>query len=125
MKKYLLGLLLLPAVAAANITVDPSTEPSYTITCTQPIEREDGTPLAIGEIAENRFYVGSSSGDYTDMISNLPPTCSLTVDATAVADGQYFYVVTAVDTDGRESTYSQEKVVTIQRVKPPKAPTWQ
>lgn len=125
MKKYILmGLLALPITTLADISVDPTIEPSYSITCTQPVEREDGSVLDIGEIAENRFYVGLSTGNYTDTISNMPPTCSLTVDATAVADGQYFYVATVVDTDGRESLYSTELVVTIKRVKPPKPPTW-
>jgi hypothetical protein len=127
MKKYILAALLAvtPFTTMANVTVDPTIDNSYTLSCTQPIEREDGTPLAIGEIAKNNFYVGTTPGNYTETIENLPPTCSLTVDATAVADGSYYYVVTVVDTDGRESMYSTPFVVTVQRVKPPKAPTWQ
>ena len=125
MNKLILALaLLMPFTVMADITVDPTIESSYTLSCTQPIAREDNTPLAFGEIAQNTFYVGTATGNYTDTIPNLPPTCSLTVDATAVADGNYYYVVTVVDTDGRESTYSQEIVVTVKRVKPPNAPTW-
>lgn len=126
MKKLALVIaMLMPFSVMADITVDPTVDPSYTLTCTQPIEREDGTPLAIGEIAENRFYIGTAPNDYQEQISNIPASCSLNVDATAVADGNYYYVVTVVDTDGRESLYSTPFVVTVQRVKPPKAPTWQ
>ena len=53
-------------------------------------------------------------------------SCSLTVSATALPDATYYYVVTAIDTDGRESQYSTEYTVLIERpvVQKPKAPRW-
>lgn len=126
MKKLLavLGaaLLVLSTPLEANVTVDPTLEPNVTINCAMPVEREDGTPLALNEIAEVRFYSGTQSGVYTNTQNSS--VCQLVVDATVLADGAYYYVVTAVDTDARESGYSVEKVVTVKRVKPPKSPTW-
>lgn len=124
MKKYILaGILGLFSVnTLADLTVDPNINSNVEITCTLPVEREDGTPLAVGEIATINFHAGTTSGNYTDTITRA--VCNLSVDATALADQSFYYVATVVDTEGRESMYSAEFVLTVQRVKPPKPPTW-
>jgi len=121
MKKLLLTLLLL--ISTSAYAVDPDITPVTTINCAMPIEREDGTALALDEIAEVRFYSGTATGSYT-LPMQPNNVCQKVIDNTALADGDYFYVFTVVDTDSRESKYSAEKVHTVKRVKPPAAGTW-
>lgn len=122
MKKYILALLMLVVTPAiADMTIDPLITPTATLSCTLPIEREDGTPIAEDEIATINFYAGTTAGDYTDTVGMT--SCSMSIDVTLLTDAPYYYVVTAVDTDGRESMYSPMYTLTVKRVKPPKAPS--
>jgi len=106
MKKYILiASMLLPFTAMASITVDPTITPTYTLTCVDPIEREDGTPLAIGEIAIREFFVSTDKSNWTQAGSNTS-TCRQVYDLSAVPDGQYYYSATVTDTDGRQSQQS-------------------
>ncbi len=112
------------------VVVDPAITPSATIVCAYPIAREDGTPIAISEIATIMFYVGRLTGDYQDQVASAVPIpgCKLAIDVTKVLDGDYFYVMTAIDTDGRESSYSSEITLTVKRIAKPNPPTglvWQ
>jgi fibronectin type 3 domain-containing protein len=81
------------------------------ITWTEPVEREDVTPLSPSEIAGYRMYYGSESGDYQNQLDiDAGTTNAEVIDLLA---GTYYVVVTAVDTDGRESLYSSEVVVSL------------
>ena len=122
LNKLLLALALLPSLALADMTVDPVITPTAILSCQLPVEREDGTPLAVNEIATINFYAGTTIGDYTDTIGMT--SCSMSIDITKLVDAPYYYVVTAVDTDGRESMYSPMYTLTVKRVKPPSAPSW-
>lgn len=55
----------------------------------------------------NVYRSGKSGGPYTKMNSPLDPNTSYT-DSTVLAGQTYYYVTTAVDSDGTESTYSNE-----------------
>ena len=108
---------------AEPIVVDPSSDlKKLTITCTDPIEREDGTPLAVGEIDYRRWLMGTAPGEYQNNIAETGQ-CSLLVDYTDVPDGSYYYVITVVDTDGRESRYSNEYTVVVKRIADPRPAT--
>ena len=79
---------------------------------TAPFEREDVTALSPAEIAGYRLYYGTSSGDYQYQIEVNDGSA----DQAQVSDipaGTYYVVVSAVDTDGRESAYSSEVVITV------------
>ena len=78
---------------------------------TTPDEREDGTTLLISEISEYRIYYGTTEGDYQSQV-NID-VASNTVEVPQLPAGTYYAVVTAVDTEGRESLYSPEVVITI------------
>jgi hypothetical protein len=54
-----------------------------------------------------------SGGPYSKLSSTLSPTTLLLTDTTPVSGKKYFYVVTAVDTSGAESSASSEVAVTI------------
>lgn len=120
-KLLLLTLLTFNAYAYA---VDPLIEPTTTINCKMPIEREDGTPLAIDEIAKVTFYTGTSSGVYDVNNGKTNTICQTVVDNTILSDGTYYKVFTVKDTDGRVSKYSDERIHLVKRLAPPKAGTW-
>lgn len=107
-----------------------------------PSEREDGTPISLSEIAGYRVYysylAGGSLPDTTLPDTTLPDT-ALPYDALAYASsagkypnkidimdssavqaslsglspGRYYFVVTVIDTDGRESRFSEEVPIAI------------
>jgi hypothetical protein len=88
-------------------------EPSVIPEIVAPAEREDGTVLLPSEIGGYRVYYGTAAADYTrdfdlSNASDLQDTLlSLTPGAT------YYFVITAYDTDGRESLFSQELTITL------------
>ncbi len=111
--KLLLALLLLSFNAYAQIVIDPNLDATYDVVCTPPTLRENGAPLNAGEITGYLYNIGTAKGVYTEQIKTT--VCSLTVDATALADGDYFYAVNALEINGYDSVYSQEFDVTILR----------
>jgi hypothetical protein len=54
-----------------------------------------------------------TGGPYTKLSATLSPTTLLFTDTTPVSGKKYFYVVTAVNTSGAESSASTEAAVTI------------
>lgn len=80
---------------------------------TAPSERADNTGLSLSEIKGYRIYYGTEKGNYQNQfvvndgsaehaqIVNVPPS------------GAYYLVMTTIDMDGRESSYSSELVITI------------
>lgn len=129
MKTILIPLLLLLIasfnVLANDVAIDPTQpgETALTVTCDYPIEREDGTPLAINEIAQVSFFVEKNgAGGYVPAGQNTS-ACRQVYDMSQVVDGVYVYVVTTTDTDGRESRYSATNVIaTVKRVANPNSP---
>ena len=82
------------------------------VSWTAPLERVDITPLSPSEIAGYRIYYGTDSGDYQNQIEINDGS----MDQAQVLDipaGTYYVVVTAIDTDGRESAYSSEVAITV------------
>lgn len=121
----LLFLLFSTTALANSVLLDPSIEgqKTLTITCEYPIEREDGTALAINEIAKVNFFVEKDGvGGYLPAGENTT-ACKQVYDMSQVPDGVYVYVVTAVDLQLRESQYSPTNVTaTVKRVALPNAP---
>ena len=100
MKKFLLLLLLLVSFNVNALTVNLSWVP--------PVEREDNTPITEAEIAGyNVYYTDTVSGDYINSVFVAGGSTRSHVLQMSGAI-QYFIVVTTVDTEGRESQYSQE-----------------
>lgn len=91
----LLGLLFFPAFAAAqtvNLTWDPSTSKNV--------------------VGYNVFRSANSSGPYTQLNSTVDPSTSYT-DSTVQAGKTYYYVTTAVNSDGTQSAYSNQSEASI------------
>lgn len=77
-----------------------------------PTERESNTQLLSSEIDIYRVYYGNNSGFYEYQIDNSNVTYD-GADITGFQKGAYYFVVTTVDTEGRESKYSDEIMVEI------------
>jgi len=100
MKKLIIVLLLLSGAVLAdtgNVSFDP------------PTEREDNTPLDPAEIAGFRVY--DEAG--TVIMELLPTQTSFSVPAL----GQTLFLTT-LDTDGRESVFSQPAVLPMGKANP-------
>lgn len=94
----LLGFLLVIGDTAAD---------TGQINCTAPTQREDGTALAATELSHfNAYLTNGTPKNYVDTVES--ETCTFTIPLLPVARDA---VVTAVDTDGRESLFS--KVVSL------------
>jgi hypothetical protein len=83
-----------------------------TMSWVAPAEREDGTPLALSEISGYRIYYGTKSGVYQGQIY-IDDGSATQKQLSGIPSGTYYAVVTTIDTEGRESQYSSEIVVTI------------
>lgn len=82
------------------------------LTWVAPSEREDNTGLSLSEIAGYRIYYGTEKGNYQNQFEVNDGSAQQTQIA-GVPSGAYYLVMTTIDVDGRESSYSQEVVVTI------------
>ena len=111
--RYLLALtLVLPLVACSGGDGGLSSSSSAKLSWVAPSAREDNSVLVLSDIAGFRVYYGTNSGDYSDTVEINDHTATQAVLA-GLSSGTYFVVVTAVDTDGRESIYSDEVVITV------------
>ena len=86
---------------------DPQ-NPIPTINWVAPSEREDGTPILLSEIAGYRIYYGTSVGEYSNPINILDSTATAAELDSLSLSGSYYIVITTVDLDGRESSFSKE-----------------
>jgi hypothetical protein len=119
--KYLLALALIIAQAAcsgggAGDTPDAAagieTLNIMGLTWTAPSAREDGSPLALSEIASYHIYYGIEPGDYQNEIDIDDPSAK-SAQVEALPSGTYYVVLTAIDMDGRESLYTPEIVINL------------
>jgi len=125
----ILALTLLSFAAAADGPVfDPTITPALTLTCDYPVKREDGTPLALDEIAQVDFYVSTDGASWQPAGANTA-ACRQVYDLSEAQDGQYYYTVTATDTAGRISIYGADAAtpevvaLVVKRIAPPANPT--
>jgi hypothetical protein len=76
---------------------------TVTLTWAAPTTNADGTPLT--DLAGYKIYYGTISGNYTEVIDvgNV-----ITYKVEGRQPGTYYFAVTAYDTSGNESDYSNE-----------------
>ena len=109
---YLLAfILVLPLVACSGgdggTSGTSGTSPA--LSWVAPSEREDGTGLGLSEIAGFRIYYGTESGNYSDTIS-IDDHSATQVILAGIPSGTYYAVMTTVDADGRESSFSAPEI---------------
>lgn len=113
---YLLALILVLPLAACSGgdggLASGSGSGVVNLSWVAPSEREDGTALALSEIAGFRIYYGTVSGDYQNHL-DVNDSSAVQAQVAGVPSGTYYVVLTTVDADGRESSYSNELVVTL------------
>jgi hypothetical protein len=86
-------------------------EEQILLSWTAPVAREDEAPISMVEIAGFRIYYGTTPGDYQQTIDvNDAYIDEIALDVPA---GTYYLVMTTIDVDGRESTYSEEMVLDV------------
>ena len=83
-----------------------------TISWVAPVEREDGTPISMSEIAGYRVYYGTSPGNYTYQVE-VADSATMQATLSDLAAGTYYIVVRTYDMDGRESGNSMMVTGTI------------
>lgn len=71
-----------------------------------PVEREDGAPISMAEIAGYRVYYGTAQDDYTNEVE-ITDSSTMQATLSGLAPGIYYIVVTTYDMDGTESGHSQ------------------
>lgn len=74
---------------------------------TAPAEREDNTALSLSEIASYKIHYGLTQGQYPNgiTINDGSAESHTFID---FPKGTYYFVITTIDTNGRESQYSSE-----------------
>jgi putative Ig domain-containing protein len=89
-------------LASFAINVVATASGAATLSWTPPTQNTDGTPLT--DLAGYRVYWGTSQGNYPNQKDVNGGGTSSIVDSLTPAT--YYFVVTALDTAGNESTYS-------------------
>ena len=77
-----------------------------------PAEREDNSPIQMSEIAGYKVYYGTAEGLYPSSVL-INDGYSEGYTFTNLPIDTYYFVITTLDTEGRESQYSPEVVVSI------------
>ncbi|HEX7080395.1 MAG TPA: putative Ig domain-containing protein [Gammaproteobacteria bacterium] len=93
------------------ISVEAVANGAATLSWTAPTERTDGSPLT--DLAGYRVYWGTESGNYTESVEVMSPGVTTHV-VENLGPGTYYFVMTAVDSNGLESEYSNEASKTIE-----------
>jgi cell division septation protein DedD len=99
-------------------TVEPESEPEPTptepvvinysdinLSWTAPSEREDNQPISLSDIAGYKIYYGTNQDNYNNSV-NVDDGTAEGYTFENFSSGTYYFVVTTLDTDGRESKYS-------------------
>ncbi len=106
--------VLLLSGCGTNESSSNATPASQTISTTgevrlswiPPSTRADGTYLPVSQLASYRIYKGTSIGDMAPLV-DLEGRSNTEYTVNNLPAGSYYFAVSAFDTDGLESGYSQ------------------
>ena len=106
-KVIVLAALVLGYFAFDKIVLSPQrqaeSDGSVTLSWTAPTENEDNSPLA--DLAGYKIHYGTQAGQYSNTIYvDDPETTSYEVEN--LMPGTYYFAVTAINSDGGESAFS-------------------
>jgi len=85
---------------------------NITLSWVAPVVREDNSALSLSAIAGYNIYYGTTQGQYTNS-TNINDGSATSYSFNNFFPATYFFVITTIDTDGRESQYSGEIIITI------------
>jgi len=92
---------------------ETSTHTDIKLSWVAPTQREDNTGISLSEIAGFKVYYGTVQGLYPgSVIINDGSAVGYTFTSLAM-DNTYYFVITTLDTEGRESQHSPEVKTTI------------
>jgi hypothetical protein len=74
-----------------------------TLSWIPPTENVDGSPLL--DLSGYKIYFGTTQGNYTELVNLANPGLTMYV-ADTLGSGTYYFVITAYDSTGNESVYS-------------------
>lgn len=95
---------------AINVSTSAVTTSSATVSWTPPTQRDDGTSL--GNLAGYKIYYGTDPSDLSSIVAvNSAGVTSFTVDG--LTKGTYYFTITALDSTGLESRFSNLASKTI------------
>jgi hypothetical protein len=86
----------------------PSGTGNASLSWTAPVTNEDGSSLT--DLAGYRVYYGTAPGSYS---SSFTVPAGTTYTVSGLASGTYYFAVTAYNSAGIESTYSNEVTKTL------------
>lgn len=78
---------------------------AFSLSWTAPIDRADGTPLALSEIAGYRVHYGKTKGSYPNHI-NITNGSLQSATLNGIPVGTYYVSMSTYDSSGLESSYS-------------------
>ncbi len=88
--------------------VDESNPPAnITLSWVAPVAREDNSALSLSAIAGYKIYYGTTQGQYSSS-ATINDGSATGHTFNNFSSATYYFVVTTIDTDGRESQYSPE-----------------
>jgi hypothetical protein len=98
------------------ITIHGANEAQHTngisLSWVAPAMREDNSPLSLSKIAGYIIYYGTAPEDYTKSV-RINDSSATTHTIENISTGTYYFVITTVDTEGRESLYTPEIIKTL------------
>ena len=86
---------------------ETNTTANINLSWVAPAEREDNTPISLSEIAGYKIYYGSTLGQYSNSVTINDGSATGHTFQNFTAE-TYYFVVTTLDTEGRESQFSTE-----------------
>lgn len=99
-------------VNSTNNTNTSNASAEINLSWIAPAEREDESSIALSEIAGYRVLYGNSHDQYTSSIM-INDSTAVGYTFSRLPGGTYYFVVTTIDTEGRESRFSPEVTVVI------------
>lgn len=106
---YLMLQMLVLSLSACSGGGDAGSA-AITLTWETPYERADGSALGLSEIAGYRIYYGETTNVYSQRIDIDDPTVTEIVLQGIIPKGDYFIVMTTIDSAGHESPWSEPEV---------------
>lgn len=85
---------------------------NITLSWIAPVEREDGSPISMSEIAGYRVYFSETEGDYSNDVT-VNDSSTMQVTLKDLPEGTYYIVVTTYDMYGRESGFSETVIANV------------
>jgi len=111
-----LATAITPNIGSNSATEATSDENAVTtniaLSWVAPVAREDNSPLSLSAIAGYKIYYGTTPGQYPNS-ANINDGSATSYIFNNFSSATYYFVVTTIDVDGRESQYSSEVIFTI------------